>query len=482
MAPWSNTQAIVLAAGPSTRFKTDQPKLVFPICGQEMILFPTKMLHRLGLPLTLVVGHKKELIQAAVKQAGLEPTYAEQLEPKGTGHALLCSRPFWHADHILVMNGDVPLLVEEIIEDLINKHVTNQAVLTFVTAHNSDPELTGYGRVVRDGSILRVIEQFDSQHNPAQQCCVNGGVYIIKRSFLEASIHRIMPYPHSGETGIPELIRIASSQGLRVETSQVPFDYVRGVNTLKDLWLVEHIKRSELIAYWMTQGVRFAAAQNVHIDLDIIIGHDSFIGLGVLLLKGSRIGSHCRVDAFSLVSNSIIHDHATILAHSAIYDSVIHEHAKIGPFAHIRKESNIGPDTTIGNFVEVSESTTGSSTKAKHLAYLGNAQIGSQVHIGAGTVTCNYDGFSKQVTTIHDGAFIGNNTALVAPLSIGKEAITAPGSTLTSSVPDYAFTTAHATQITKEDYAPRLRQRLKEQAESRLTLPLKGPFSTADLV
>lgn len=354
MAMWSNVQAIILAAGRSSRFNAEQSKLIYPICGQDMVLYPTKLLYKMGIPLTVTVGYQKEAIQHSIKHSGINANFAEQMEQKGTGHALLSSRPFWHADNILVIHGDMPLVTQDIIEDLINKHLVNQATLSFVTAHNNDPDLTGYGRVIRDNGAIRVIEHLDHTREVLQHCCINAGIYLIKRSFLEANIHRIVPCHQTGEIGLPELIRIASSQELKSETIQAPFDYVRGVGTLKELWIVEHIKRSELITYWMSHGVRFSAAQNVHLDLDVTIGPDSTISSDVTILKGTRIGSYCTIQPFSYISNSIIQNHATILSHCAISDSIIQQNAKIGPFAHVRNESTIGLGATLGSFAEVS--------------------------------------------------------------------------------------------------------------------------------
>lgn len=463
MALRSNVQAVILAAGQSKPFKTENSKLSFPICGQEMILYPIKLLENLNIPTTVVVGHQKELLRKIIDVKASSITYVEQLEQRGTGHALLCARAQLQAEHILVINGDVPLVTPEIIQDMLERHFVNDATVTFITAHNDDPGLEGYGRVMRKGAMVEVIECNDKR-NTSSLCCINGGIYIFKRSFLENSLHRIPPYMHSGEFGLPELIGMACAQGLTVETMHVPFDYVRSVTTLKDLWIVEHIKRSELIHYWMTQGVRFSFAQNVHLDIDVTIGPDTLIGSGVHLLNGTHIGSHCIVDGFTYISNSVLHDHVHILPHCFIYDSAIHAYAQIGPFAHIRKGSVIDTHATIGNFVEVSATTLGSYTKAKHFSYLSNAAIGSHVHIGAGTITGNRDGHSsKHPTVIKEGAFIGSNSTLIAPITIGKGAMTAAGSTLTKAVPDQSLGIARTAQVNKEGYASRLRSRFKEQ-------------------
>lgn len=474
MAQRANLQAILLAAGKSTRFKTEQSKLSFPICGQAMILYPVSLFKKMDIPTTIIVGYQKELIQDIVGSSYPDVTYAEQTVQRGTGHAVLCSKPYWNAEHILIMNGDCPLVADHIIEDLVAKHFLNNATISFVTSHNSDPTLTGYGRVIKEAGIIKVIEQKDFRGDPGLECCINAGIYLIKRSFLEKNLEAIQPNAQTGELYLPELIRMAAAQKLHVETVHVPFDYVRGVNTLKELWTAEHIKRSELIGHWMSQGVRFSAPQNVHLDIDVTIDSGSIIGSGVVLLKGTRIGKNCSIDPYSIMSNSILHDHVSIYSHSIIYDSVIHSHAQVGPFAHIRNQSTIGAYSVIGNFVEVTASNIGQKTKAKHLSYLGNAHIGSSVNIGAGAITCNYNGYTKDTTTIKDNAFIGSHCALIAPVTVGSHAITAAGSTITQDVPDKALAIARSRQENKENYADKIRSKYECTSECLVT-PAKAP-------
>ncbi len=459
MAQRANLQAVILAAGKSTRFKTEQSKLTFLICGQEMILYPVKMFKKMEILTTLVVGYQKEHIKDIVSRFDATITFAEQNVQKGTGHAVLTSKQYWNADNILIMNGDCPLITETIMEDLIHKHTVNDATITFVTSHNSDPSLTGYGRVIKDAGVTKIIEQNEFHGDTSLQCCINAGIYLIKRSFLADNLEIIPANRQSGEIYLPELMRMASAQGLHVETVHVPFDYVRGVNTLKELWTVEHIKRSEMIAHWMSQGVRFATAQSVHLDIDVTIGSGTVIGSGVVLLKGTTIGTNCFIDSFSIINNSTIYDNVTVLSHSIVRDSIVHNHAQIGPFAHLRNNSIVGAQSCVGNFVEVTASSIGPNSKAKHLSYIGNAQIGSSVNIGAGSVTCNYNGFVKNTTIIKDNAFIGSNNALIAPVTIGQNAITAAGSTINQDVPDNALAIARARQENKNGYANELRAR-----------------------
>jgi bifunctional UDP-N-acetylglucosamine pyrophosphorylase / glucosamine-1-phosphate N-acetyltransferase len=465
MAYGASLHAIILAAGRSTRFNTDQTKLSFKLCGQEMILYPVKLLSELKIPVTLVVGYQKELVQDIIAQEKIDVTYIEQKEQRGTGHAVLCSKPLWSAEHILIMNGDMPLVSQSVIKDLITHHIQTEAAITFATAHNSDPELVGYGRVIRDSSAISIVEHRDFRGDPSEHCCINAGIYLIKKTVLEAFLEQLPPSP-SGEIYLTDLIHTASMRNLRIETVTIPFDCVRGVNTLRELWIAEHLKRSEFITLFMEQGVRFYSPSTVHIDVDVTIGSGTTIGLGAVLLKGTRIGKQCSIGHFSIINNSTLGNTITVLPHSVIYDSTIHDYAQVGPFAHIHRGSTIGNHTVIGNFVETSLTHVGSYTKAKHLTYLGNAEIGSRVNIGAGTVTCNYDGFTKHTTTIHDNAFIGSDSILIAPVSIGKEAITGAGSTITDPVPDNALAVARARQITKDYYADKVRQRKKAQTPS----------------
>jgi bifunctional UDP-N-acetylglucosamine pyrophosphorylase/glucosamine-1-phosphate N-acetyltransferase len=454
-------QAIVLAAGKSSRFRTTATKLSFALCGQEMILYPLKLLQSLAMPITLVVGHQKEVLYDIIQRAQLDSvSFVEQPHMRGTGNALECSRHHWAADHILVMNGDMPLIHEQIIKNLIEQHITRNAAITFITAYNIDPSLEGYGRVVKENNkITSIIEARDFKGDYTTHCLVNAGIYLFKRSFLQATIEHLPVNPTTGEIYITDLIALANKQEALVATVTVPFDTIRGVNTLKELWTAEHIKRSELIGYWMDHGVRFAAAQNTYIDVDITIGSGTFIGAGAHILKGSRIGRDCHIDTFSTIANSIIHDNVIIHSHSIIRDAEVHSHAQVGPFAHLRNHTVINQKAVVGNFVEITKSSLGAQSKAKHLSYLGNAQIGSGVNIGAGTITCNYDGFTKHTTVIEDNVHIGSNNALVAPIVIGKESITGAGSVITKDVPEGALALARAHQINKEGYAQHLRKR-----------------------
>lgn len=445
-------QAIVLAAGKSTRLKNSRNKLTEHICGQPMIVFTTKMLQQLHVSTTLVVGQQKEQIQECLETYAQNVSYVIQDEARGTGHALRCTQATWEQEHILVLNGDMPLVTTDIIEDLYKKHTATDAAISFVIAHNTDPN-TGYGRVIKDANgHTKIVEAKEYTGDPTEHCCINAGIYLIKKDFLENHINLLEVNKTSNEYHITDLVTIASENNVLVTTTVAPFDHIRGINNQHELWAAEQIQRSSIIKYWMENGVRFSVAHNVHIDLNVKIGAGSYIGCGAHILYGSIIGKNCRINEYVSMENTVVGDNATILPFTIAKNTTIGHHAQVGPFAHIQ-ESTISNHAAIGNFVEVKRSTVGTGSKAKHLSYLGDAQIGTSVNIGAGTITCNYDGTKKHTTVIKDNVFIGSNNTLIAPITIEENSFTAGGSTITQDVPQDSLAIGRSLQINKIGYA-----------------------------
>ncbi len=474
-------QAILLAGGRSTRFKTGKTKLVEKICGQEMVLYATTLLEQLAIPTTVLIGYEGNTVKECItKKHGNTINFVVQEEQKGTGHALLCTQETWHSDNLLILNGDMPLITADIIEQLIQKHYDSNASITFVTAHNADPSITGYGRVIQEDHMYRIIEPKEFHGDTHEHCCVNAGIYIIKKEFLKASIHDLEASKLTHEFYLTDLIKIASDKEEVVKTSKVSFDAIRGVNDFKELWTVEQIKRSELISKYMSQGVRFYAAQNVHIDINVTIGQGSYIGNGVHIINNAQVGSNCIIESFSIINNSYIADNTTVYSHSIINDSTLGEHCAVGPFAHIEKKSILNDHSLIGNFVHVKNSKIGAHSKAKHLAYLGDSEVGTNVNIGAGTITCNYDGVKKHTTFINDNCFIGSNNTLVAPLTIEKNSYTAAGSVITKNVPQGALAIARPLQVNKEGYAQKLKEKLADENTATKEIPFIAALKTND--
>lgn len=450
-----NAQAIILAAGKATRFKTKKTKLLFNICGRLMVMYPLHVLNELSIPSTLVLGYQAEEIWKEVQASGLpDITYVIQEHQRGTGDAVKCSQSTWTADNIVIINGDCPLLTKEIIHLLLAKHMENNAVISFGTTMVLDPE--GYGRIIEKNGKIKIIEEKNCTEEQRNINRINAGIYIVSRTFLENNIGKIEADPLTNEIYFIDLVNMASEDGLPINAVQVPYDNVRGVNTLQDLWAVEQIKRSEFIKYWMSEGVRFELAQSIHIDIDVEIGAGSFIGTGVHLVGKTKIGEECFVGAFSILENTCVGDNTTVYSHSVLQDSSIGKNVEIGPFARLREQVQIGDNGSIGNFVEIKSTSVGDNTKMKHLTYIGNAEIGASVNIGAGTIFCNYDGINKHKTIIKDRAFIGSNNTLIAPITIGEGAYTAGGSTLKNDVPSNSLAIARAKQEIKPDYAKKL--------------------------
>lgn len=455
----NNVQAIILAAGKSTRFNTDKTKLAEPICGQAMILYPTKLLTQLNITTTVVVGYQKEIVTNIIIEHHTESIeFVVQQQQNGTGHALACTQSSWKKDHILVLNGDVPLITAELITELYEKHMQNNATISFTTACNTDTK-SAYGRVVKHGNHIAIVEAKDFSGNINEHCCINAGIYLINKNFLENYIATLNDNNASKEFYITDLVHIASENNLTVITVDAPFDTIRGINTFQELYTVEQIKHNELVNYWMDNGVRFAHPDQVQLDLDVLIGAGSIIDTSVHLRGNTIIGKNCTVNAFSYLENAILEDDVIINPHCVISNAFIQTGAHVGPFAHIRTNSTIGTYSAIGNFVEVKNSTVGTNSKAKHLTYIGDATIGSHVNIGAGTITCNYDGVNKHKTIIEDNAFIGSNNTLVAPITVGNNAFTAAGSTLTHDVPAHALAIARSHQTNKPEYATKLKNK-----------------------
>lgn len=424
-----------------------------------MIMYPLKALDALNIPTTIVLGNQAEAIRQEVIQQGQPGVqFALQVEQKGTGDAVACSRHTWNQENILILYGDTPLITPSLITELIEIHHTSNATISFCTTFVIDP--TGYGRVVEKDGKIEIIEEKNCSPDQRQINRINTGIYIMKRAFLEKNIDKIAKNPLTGEIYFVDLIKMACDQGLGVTVQPVAYDYVRGVNTLQDLWEVEQIKRSEFIKHWMSEGVRFELAQSIHIDINVKIGSGSFIGTGAHLIGDTVIGEDCFVGAFSIIENSKIGINTQIQPHTFIQDSSIGEEVQIGPFARVRGNSAIGNDVQIGNFVEIKATSIGDHSRTKHLSYLGDATIGKSVNIGAGTIICNYDGVKKNRTIIEDDAFIGSNNTLIAPVTIGKGSYTAGGSTINENVPAGSLAIGRSRQQLKEGYAEKIKSEL----------------------
>ncbi len=400
-------------------------------------------------------SHQKQPIQFMVQE-----------EQHGTGHAILCARDAWQEEHILILNGDMPLLTQEIITALYNKHIKENAAISFVIAHNDDPSGAHYSRVINDGRTIKIVEAEEFNGDRHEHCYVNAGMYIVSKKFLENNIDELEQNEIKNEFIASDLIKIASRKNLSIASISAPFDCIRGINTMQELWAAEQVKRAELIRHWMSEGVRFASPHSTHLDVDVTIGAGSLIGASVNLLGKTNIGKQCTISPFSVLENATLESSVTVHSHTIIKDAHISAQAQVGPFAHVHTSSYLDQKAVIGNFVEVTRSSIGRASKAKHLTYLGDALVGAEVNIGAGTITCNYDGSKKQKTTICDNVFIGSNNSLIAPLTIEKNAYTAAGSVITDNVPEGALGIGRARQVNKDGYAKKVKNQVAKSTNS----------------
>jgi bifunctional UDP-N-acetylglucosamine pyrophosphorylase / glucosamine-1-phosphate N-acetyltransferase len=383
-------------------------------------------------------------------------TFATQEEALGTGHALMCSQIYWAYDNILVLNGDMPLITPDLIAELMHEHIQSDAVITFVTAI-PDTMHHAYGRVIINDTSIHIVEAKDFTGDTTKPYPINAGIYLFKRSFLEQHASALQPNNVQKQLYITDFIGIASKQGLKVNTITCEYDLVRGVNTLTEFSTVNELMRQKIIIHWLTHGVLIEDPTHTWIDAEVHIAAHTRIGSGTHIRGKTNISSHCVIHPYSIIENSTLAENITVLSHSIISQSTLNNGVQIGPFAHIHSTTTINQNSTIGSFVEIKKSNIGIGTKTDHLSYLVDAAIGDHVTISTGSITCDYDGIYKAKTCIENNSFIGSNTTLVAPLTIGTGAYTAAGSTITQSVPDDTFAISRARQINKPEYAKRIR-------------------------
>ena len=426
---------IVLAAGQGTRMKSILPKVMHPIAGRPMVRYVVDVAHVLEPAcVVMVVGHGADLVRQAV---GPEVAYATQTQQLGTGHAVLQAEAAaaGQAETVLVLYGDTPLIRPQTLEQMMAQHRAEGAAVTVLTFRPGDP--AGYGRIVRDentGRILAIVE--DKEATSEQQAIgeVNSGILCFRDSWLWPNLARLERRPGS-EVYLTDLVAMACEQGETV-VAQVVSDplEVMGLDTRPRVAQAEAELRRRINQHWMLSGVTFVHPETTYVESEVEIGADTVIWPNTLLQGQTRIGEGCTIGPGSVIRDSIIGDRCQVEL-SVVEQAVMEEGSDVGPFGHLRKGAHLGPEAHMGNFGEVKNSYLGPGVKMGHMSYLGDATVGAEVNIGAGTITCNYDGRRKQRTVIGDGAFIGSDTMLVAPVKVGKGAKTGAGSVVTRDVP-----------------------------------------------
>jgi bifunctional UDP-N-acetylglucosamine pyrophosphorylase/glucosamine-1-phosphate N-acetyltransferase len=428
---------VVLAAGKGTRMKSARPKVLHHVAGRPMIDYVLRAARSLApRTTTVVVGHMKELLKQGL--AGYpQLLFAVQDPQLGTGHALLQTAGILEGQKgvVLLLSGDVPLLRRHTLEELVTKHQESGAAATILTAHVEQPY--GYGRVVRlRGKVSRIVEERDG--SPAQRKIkeINSGVYVFSLPPLFDALRGLATANAQGEYYLTDLISTYRRRRLGVEAVQLEdHNEIRGINSRSELAGASRIVRQKKNEELMAAGVTIEDPATTYVDEDVIVGADTVIHPGVHLEGKTQIGQACEIHAGVRIVNSVLEDRVTVQNFCVITGSRLGVGATIGPFVHIRPETELREAVHIGNFVELKKAVVGKGSKAGHLSYLGDAMIGEGVNVGAGTITCNYDGKTKNQTVIEDGAFIGSDSQLVAPVTIGKGAYVGSGATIRQDVP-----------------------------------------------
>jgi bifunctional UDP-N-acetylglucosamine pyrophosphorylase/glucosamine-1-phosphate N-acetyltransferase len=449
---------VILAAGKGTRMKSALPKVVHALAGLPIIEHVVRTARALeARSTTIVVGHGAEAVQGAL--AGYpDLQFVTQSPQLGTGHALLQAEPMLagKAGTLLLLYGDVPLLETNTLVQLVERHRGRKAAATVLTAELPDPY--GYGRIVRDedGAIARIVEERDASGEERAIREVNSGIYTFDLRPLFPALHELATDNAQGEYYLTDLVAAYRRRSLTVETLTIDdAAELRGINTRVDLAELSRHLLDRTRRDLMLSGVTLEDPPTTYVEADVTIGADSIIGPGVSLTGKTTIGARCRIGAGSRISGSALADDVTVLDHTLIVSSSVASGASVGPFAHVRPQSVVAEHARVGNFVELKKTTLGPGSKASHLAYLGDATIGGNVNIGAGTITCNYDGVSKHPTIIEDNVFVGSDSQLIAPVTVGKDAYVAAGSSITSDVPAESLAIARARQTNKLGWATR---------------------------
>jgi len=455
-----NLAAVVLAAGKGTRMKSEKPKVLHEIAGKPMLFFPVNLLKNLSAgKIVLVVGFGSEAVVEAFPDKDL--SFVVQEEQLGTGHALMCALKELHGfkGDVLVLSGDVPLIREETVKSLIERHRKgghSRPVVSICTTVEENPK--GYGRIIRDGSgaIAAIVEEKDCAPEQKKIKEVNTGVYLFSAEFLHNNIRNLGNENAQGEYYLPDLVHMASGQGLRVESVMIddPTE-VMGVNNRVELARAARHMRARINDELMVSGVTLIDPRSTYIDFGVTVGNDTVIYPGARLSGETAIGKKCVIEEGSVITSSKVGDSTTIKSYSVMEESVAGKENVIGPFSRLRPKAHLADKVRIGNFVEVKKSTIGKGSKANHLSYLGDSVIGEGVNIGAGTITCNYDGVNKAVTVIEDNAFVGSDSQLIAPVTVGKGAYVGSGTTVTKDIPPGALVVTRAPEKVIEGWTGR---------------------------
>lgn len=514
--------AIVMAAGLGKRMRSKLGKVLHPIAGRPMVLYVVDVAQRLAdRGVVVVVGHQGEQVKSVVEahcaatasrerlQALRESThgaangvqgaspapvhFAVQAQQLGTGHAVMQARDVFKqmsggpAGAYLILNGDTPLLSEATVRALLGMHERERAAVTLLTVHLPDP--SGYGRVIRSESrtdamdVLRIVEDKDASPAEAAITEINVGTYVVDGPFLFEVLSHLQPKNAQKEYYLTDIIEMAVKQGRRVlALVAADVDEGMGINTRQQLAAAERVVRDRIAQRWMDAGVTMLDPESTWIDHGVEIGRDTVLHPHVTIEGRTTIGEDCVIRSHSRVTDSVLGQRVVVQDSCVLREARLEDDTTVGPFAHLRPGAVLRRSAKVGNFVEIKKAELGEGSKANHLSYLGDARIGTGVNIGAGTITCNYDGFKKHETIVEDGVFIGSDTQLIAPVKVGRGATVAAGSSITDEVPADALAVARARQVNIPGWAEKRRslQAAEERDASCVRRELKSGRPTPD--
>lgn len=456
-----NFKAVILAAGKGTRMKSKFPKVIHQVCGKEMVNHVIDVCKKSGVnDIVTILGHESDVVKERLPENTMIAMQTEQL---GTGHAVIMAKEYINdEDTIVVLCGDTPLVKEETLKRLFDYHINHGYHATVLTTEVANP--TGYGRIIRDENkdLLKIVEQKDANEEEKNAKEINSGIYCFNGKSLRESLDLLDNNNAQGEYYLTDTIKIMRDKGQKVGAfNGSTIEELMGVNSRVELSRAEEIMRRRINESHMVNGVTIIDVNSTYIEANVEIGNDTIVYPGAMLKGTTKIGSSCTIGMNSCITNSQIGDYTEVI-NSTIIDSKVGENTTVGPYAYLRPKSNIGNNVKIGDFVEVKNATIEDNSKASHLSYIGDAHVGKNVNIGCGVVFVNYDGKNKFKSVVKDGAFIGSNSNLVAPVTVEEKGYVATGSTITDDVPKSALAIARQRQVIKEGWVENKDQKDKK--------------------
>jgi bifunctional UDP-N-acetylglucosamine pyrophosphorylase / glucosamine-1-phosphate N-acetyltransferase len=454
----NDAAVVILAAGQGTRMKSRMAKVLHRAGGKPLVRTAIDAALRIAPPerIFVVVGYQAEQVRAEVEAAGVQAIH--QTEQLGTGHAVMCGEKQLGAlgGRLLVFVGDCPLIRAETLEQLAEAQKSSGAAATVITTEV--PDATGYGRIIRghDGGVLEIVEHRAATEVQRAVREINSGILCFDAGLLWRHIPELRPDNPAGEYYLTDMVAILLRAGSRVTALKIPdASELLGINNRVELAEADRILRARKVRQLMLEGVTIEKPETVTVDADVEVGIDTVIGPFAQITGKTVIGDDCRIGASSIVFNSTLGDGVEVFPFSLVSESTMEAGSQAGPFARLRMGAHLGANAHVGNFVELKKTKLGAGSKSMHLAYLGDSTIGKKVNVGAGTITCNYDGQKKHPTSIGDGVFVGSNSTLIAPLEIENGAYIAAGSVINQKVPAKSLAVGRSRQVNKEGWKRR---------------------------